>query len=58
MGTTESQTFEAGDVKLQSGITSRGTRLVYKTWGRLTAERSNAVPWLTPVWSKNQKHLP
>jgi len=28
MGTTESQTFEAGDVKLHPGITSRGTRLV------------------------------
>ncbi len=48
MNTNDAQTFDAGDVQLQSGITSRGTRLVYKTWGQLNADRSNVILWLTP----------
>jgi len=45
---TEPQYFDAGDVVLQSGITHRGTRLAYTTWGTLNADRSNVVLWLTP----------
>jgi homoserine O-acetyltransferase len=45
---TDTQYFDAGDVILQSGITHRGTRLAYTTYGNLNAERSNAVLWLTP----------
>ena len=40
--------FDAGDVVLQSGITHRGTRLAYTTWGALNADRSNVILWLTP----------
>ena len=40
--------FDAGDVVLQSGITHRGTRLAYTTWGTLNADRSNVILWLTP----------
>lgn len=46
--TTETRHFDAGDVLLQSGITHRGTRLAYTTWGTLNAERSNVILWLTP----------
>lgn len=37
------QIFEAGDVVLQSGLTCRGTKLAYKTYGQLNADRSNAI---------------
>ena len=40
--------FEAGAVVLQSGRTSRDTRLAYKTYGALNAERSNVILFLTP----------
>lgn len=39
--------FEAGDVVLQSGLTSRGTRLAYTTHGTLNADRSNAILYPT-----------
>lgn len=45
---SDPQFFDAGDVVLQSGITHRGTRLAYTTYGTLNADRSNAVLWLTP----------
>jgi homoserine O-acetyltransferase len=45
---TEPHYFDAGDVQLQSGITHRGTRLAYTTWGTLNADRSNVILWLTP----------
>jgi len=48
MTLTEHACFEAGPVVLQSGITYRDTRLAYKTWGRLNADRSNAVLFMTP----------
>jgi homoserine O-acetyltransferase len=35
--------FEAGDVVLQSGLTYRGARLAYKTYGALDAGRSNVI---------------
>ncbi|HEX5320262.1 MAG TPA: alpha/beta fold hydrolase [Stellaceae bacterium] len=37
------QIFEAGDVVLQSGLTYRGARLAYKTFGALDAAKSNAI---------------
>lgn len=44
----ETKFFDASDVVLQSGLTHRGTRLAYQTWGTLNAEKSNAVVWMTP----------
>lgn len=37
------QVFEAGDVVLQSGLTYRGARLAYKTFGTLNAAKSNVI---------------
>lgn len=39
--------YDAGDVVLQSGLTSRNTRLAYKTYGSLNADRSNAILYPT-----------
>src|SRR3954470_17283116 len=39
--------FEAGDVVLQSGLTYRNARLAYKTYGRLNADKSNAIVYPT-----------
>src|SRR5437763_9293730 len=41
------QTFEAGDVVLQSGLTYRGARLAYKTFGTLAADKSNVIVYPT-----------
>lgn len=35
--------FEAGNVVLQSGLTYRGAKLAYKTFGRLSADKSNVI---------------
>ena len=45
---TDYQTLELGDIALQSGLTFRGARLAYKTYGRLNADRSNAIVMNTP----------
>ena len=37
------QVFEAGNVVLQSGLTYRGARLAYKTFGTLNAAKSNVI---------------
>ncbi len=39
--------FEAGNVVLQSGITLRGAKLVYKTYGTLAADKSNVIVYPT-----------
>ena len=39
--------FEAGDVVLQSGLTYRGARLAYKTYGTLNATKSNVIVYPT-----------
>ena len=39
--------FEAGNVVLQSGLTYRGARLAYKTYGTLNEQRSNAIVYCT-----------
>jgi homoserine O-acetyltransferase len=42
------QFADLGDFKLASGETLRGCRIGYRTYGRLNADRSNAV--LVPTW--------
>ena len=37
------ETFELGDVALQSGVTLPGARLAYKTWGSLNTGGDNAI---------------
>ncbi len=37
------QIYEAGNVRLQSGLTFRGARLAYKTYGRLNSDKSNVI---------------
>ena len=44
---TSLETFELGDVPLQSGKVLRSARLVYATFGRLNARRDNAVLYPT-----------
>src|SRR5690348_15996649 len=39
--------FEAGDVVLQSGLTYRGAKLAYKTFGALNANKSNVIVYPT-----------
>lgn len=39
--------FEAGDVVLQSGITLRDAKLVYKTYGTLAPDRGNVIVYPT-----------
>ncbi len=41
------ETFEAGDVALQSDITLRDTKLVYKTYGVLNAAKDNVIVYPT-----------
>jgi homoserine O-acetyltransferase/O-succinyltransferase len=45
--------FEAGNVVLQSGITYRGARLAYKTYGTLDAARANAIVYCTPFGAQH-----
>ena len=44
---TDYQIFEAGDVVLQSGLTYRGARLAYQTYGTLDATKSNVIVYPT-----------
>ncbi len=41
------QIFEAGDVVLQSGLTYRGAKLAYKTFGTLDAGKTNVIVYPT-----------
>ena len=47
MSERDYQTFEAGDVVLQSGRTFPGMRIAYKTFGTLNAQRSNVIVYPT-----------
>lgn len=47
------QVYDAGDVVLQSGLTLRGAKLAYRTWGKLNARRSNAVLFMTPFGAQH-----
>jgi homoserine O-acetyltransferase/O-succinyltransferase len=42
------QTFDLGDFTLESGITLRGAKLAYKTYGTLSEARDNAIVY--PTW--------
>ncbi len=44
---TDYDLFECGDVVLQSGMTYRGARLAYKTYGRLNGDKSNVIVYPT-----------
>jgi homoserine O-acetyltransferase len=44
---TDYQIFACGDVRLQSGMTYRGARLAYQTYGMLNADKSNAIVYPT-----------
>ncbi len=44
---TDYQIFEVGDVVLQSGLTYRGARLAYQTYGTLDATKSNVIVYPT-----------
>lgn len=46
--TTELETFELGDVVLQSGITLRDAKLAFNAYGTLNADKSNAIVY--PTW--------
>src|SRR5258708_9854172 len=39
--------FNAGNVVLQSGITFRDAKLAYQTYGKLNAEKSNVILYMT-----------
>lgn len=43
MNVTDGERFDLGDLPLQSGQTLHDAVLIYKTWGTLNADRSNAV---------------
>jgi len=46
-GDTAAETFEIPDFRLQCGLTLPTARLVYRTFGRLNAARSNAILYPT-----------
>jgi len=45
---TDYQTLDLGNIVLQSGLTFRGAKLAYKTYGKLNADKSNAIVMNTP----------
>lgn len=45
--TANVQTFEAGDVVTQSGITLKGAKIVYATYGTLAPDKSNVIVYPT-----------
>ncbi len=44
---TDHQVFELGDLALQGGVTLPAARIVYKTYGTLNRDRSNAILYPT-----------
>ena len=53
VGEPDFKVFAAGNVVLQSGLTYRGARLAYKTYGELDAARSNAIVYCTPFGAQH-----
>jgi len=45
---TDYELLDLGNVVLQSGLTYRGAKLAYKTFGKLNADKSNAIVFNTP----------
>ena len=50
--------FELGDVLLQSGLTLRGARLAYKTYGELNAAKDNVIVFPTFFGSQHTGNEP
>ncbi len=46
--------FDLGDVPLQRGATLRNARLVYKTYGKLDADKGNVIVY--PTWYSGQHY--
>ena len=46
--------YDLGDVRLQRGATLRGCKLAYKTFGKLSAAKDNAIVY--PTWYSGQDH--
>lgn len=46
--------FDLGDMRFQRGATVRGCKLAYKTFGRLNADKSNAIVY--PTWYSGQHY--
>ena len=55
---TDYETFELGDVVLQSGLTLRSARLVYKTYGELNDRRDNVIVFPTFFSSQHTANEP
>jgi homoserine O-acetyltransferase len=48
------QTFDLGDIVLQSGATLRDAKLAYKTYGTLNAKKDNVIVY--PTWYSAQHY--
>ena len=48
------EVFDLGDVTLQHGATLRDAKLAYKTYGELSADKSNAIVY--PTWYSGQHY--
>jgi len=46
--------FDLGDVRLQRGATLRDCKLAYKTFGKLSAAKDNAIVY--PTWYSGQHY--
>jgi homoserine O-acetyltransferase/O-succinyltransferase len=46
------QIFELGDVTLQSGATIRNSKLAYRTFGTISANKDNVIVY--PTWYSGQ----
>src|SRR5580704_4989462 len=46
--------YDLGDVRLQRGATLRGCKLAYKTFGKLSAAKDNAI--VSPTWYPGQHY--
>jgi homoserine O-acetyltransferase len=44
---TDYEVFELGDLELQGGMTLKGARIAYKTYGSLNADKSNVILYPT-----------
>ena len=48
--------YDLGDVRLQRGATLRDCKLAYKTFGKLSAAKDNAIVY--PTWYSSQRWAP
>ena len=52
--TIDYEVYDLGDVRLQGGATLRDCKLAYKTFGKLNADKSNAIVY--PTWYSGQHY--